>query len=135
LANRSTATLSTVLITNRTLPDGEGYLIDVGTITPCTTVKLQISRSVLLAHSASGRVSDGLWRTGNIQFWDPVGSWNVSGGFLRMAFSRRQSNIEPEDRIGGLTESTLVDIKQVYVDHHKIFTQIPKSAETADDCS
>ena len=32
LANRSTATLSTVLITNRALPGGEGYLIDVGTI-------------------------------------------------------------------------------------------------------
>ena len=52
-----------------------------------------------------------------------------------MAFRRSQSNIEPEDRFGGLTESHLVDIKQVDVDDHKVFTKISNLAEAADDCS
>jgi len=136
-ANRSTAKLSSLLIRNQA-PGDVGYVIDMGTIAPCTVVTIKISRSVFPTRLPDGRKVLPLWQTGGLEFWDPVGYWVASGGIMHLQIRRSETDIEPTDRFGGLEESSFINVSEISYaepDAKKIFTNIPKVAEPANDCS
>jgi transposase-like protein len=136
-ANRSTAKLSSLLLRNQAPGDG-GFIIDMGTVAPCTEVTVKIARSVFPAHLPDGREPIHLWQTGDITFWDPVGFWATRGGVTNLEVMRSETETEPTDRFGGLEESFFINTSELddsEIDLKKIFTNVPKTAEPANDCS